>query len=62
MAKEMLIAFTDLAVSARATIPGQFVPATANVFGRIVGDSAAFYDVCRRLPREGAKRLAITAI
>jgi hypothetical protein len=47
---------------ARPTIPGQFVPATANVFGRIVGDASAFYEVSRRLPREGAKRLTITAL
>jgi hypothetical protein len=46
---------------ARPTIPGQWVPATANVFGRIVGECAAFYDVCRRLPKEGTKRLEITA-
>ncbi len=47
---------------ARPTIPGQWVPATANVFGRIVGECAEFYEVCRRLPREGAKRLKITAV
>jgi hypothetical protein len=46
---------------ARPTIPGQWVPATANVFGRIVGDPSAFYEVCRRLPREGVKRLEIRA-
>jgi hypothetical protein len=32
---------------ARPTIPGQGVPATANVFGRIVGDATAFYEACR---------------
>jgi len=47
---------------ARPTIPGQWVPATANVFGRFVGDPTAFYAVCRRIPREGWKRLEITRL
>ncbi len=47
---------------ARPTIPGQWVPAIANVFARIVGDPSAFYDVCRRIRKEGTKRLEITAI
>jgi hypothetical protein len=38
---------------ARPTIPGQWVPATANIFARFVGDPTAFYAVCRRIPREG---------
>ena len=44
---------------ARPTLPGKWVPATANVFGRIVGDASAFYSVCRRIPREGWKRVEI---
>jgi hypothetical protein len=46
---------------ARPTIPGQWVPATANVFGRIVGDPSAFYEVCRRIRKEGVKPLEIKA-
>lgn len=41
------------------TIPGQVVPASANIFGRIVGDPAPFYAVCRRIAREGWTRLEI---
>ena len=47
---------------ARPTIPGQFVPAIANVFGRIVWSAeeiAAFYDLSRRLHSEGFKPLEI---
>jgi hypothetical protein len=47
---------------ARPTIPGQFVPAVANVFGRIVGtfeQTRAFYDLSRRLHSEGFKPLEI---
>jgi hypothetical protein len=47
---------------ARPTIPGQFIPAVANVFGRIVGtpdEVAAFYDLTRRLHSEGFKPLEI---
>ena len=44
---------------ARPTIPGQWLPATANIFGRIVGDASAFYDVCRRIRREGWKPIEI---
>lgn len=47
---------------ARPTIPGQWVPATANVFGRIVGDATAFYEMCRRIRREGWKPLEIIAL
>jgi hypothetical protein len=46
---------------ARPTIPGQWVPAVANVFGRIVGDASDFYDMCRRIRREGVKQLEIRA-
>jgi hypothetical protein len=45
----------------RPTTPGQWTPAISNVFGRIVGDAAAFYDACRRMRREGVKRIEITA-
>jgi hypothetical protein len=38
------------------------VPATANIFARFVGDPTAFYAVCRRIPREGWKRLEITKV
>ena len=47
---------------ARPTIPGQWVPATANVFGRIVGDPTAFYAMSRALQRTGVKRLAIRRV
>ena len=43
----------------RPTIPGQHIPAIANVFGQVVGDAAAFYDMSRRLHAEGFKRLEI---
>lgn len=46
----------------RPTIPGQFVPAVANVFGRVVGtdsEVAAFYDMSRRLHSEGFKHIEI---
>jgi hypothetical protein len=46
---------------ARPTIPDQWVPAVANVFGRIVGDASDFYDMCRRIRREGVKQLEIRA-
>ncbi len=45
----------------RPTTPGQWTPAISNVFGRIIGDAAAFYDACRRMRREGAKQIEITA-
>jgi hypothetical protein len=44
---------------ARPHVPGQWVPAIANVFGRIIGEPADFYAVCRRLQREGLKRLEV---
>ena len=44
---------------ARPTIPGQWLPATANVFGRIVGEAAAFYAASRDLRRTGVRRLEI---
>jgi len=47
---------------ARPTIPGQWVPATANVFGRIIGDPSAFYAICRRIPKEGWKKLEIRGV
>jgi hypothetical protein len=47
---------------ARPTIPGQWVPATANVFGRIVGDASAFYDICRRIRKEGWKPIEIVKV
>jgi hypothetical protein len=44
---------------ARPHVPGQWVPAIANVFGRISGDAADFYALSRRLQREGVKRLEV---
>ena len=46
----------------RPTIPGQFVPAIANVFGRVVGDARAFYDMNRRLHSEGFKKLEVRRV
>lgn len=43
----------------RPTIPGQHLPAVANVFGRVIGDPAPFYELSRRLHSEGFKRLEI---
>ena len=43
----------------RPTIPGQHVPAIANVFGRVVGDAQPFYDMSRRLHSEGFKTIEI---
>jgi hypothetical protein len=45
----------------RPTTPGQWTPAISNVFGRIIGDATAFYDACRLMRLEGAKRIEITA-
>jgi hypothetical protein len=45
---------------ARPTIPGQWVPAIANVFARFVDDPSPFYAACRRIPKEGWKRLELT--
>ena len=41
------------------TIPGQHIPAIANVFARILDDASAFYDMSRRTHSEGFKRLQI---
>ena len=44
----------------RPTIPGQHLPAIANVFGRVVGSAdevAAFYEMSRRLHSEGFKQI-----
>jgi hypothetical protein len=46
----------------RPTIPGQFVPAVANVFGRVVGDVQPFYDMSRRLHSEGFKEIEIRRV
>ena len=37
-------------------------PVPQNVFGRIVGDATKFYDVCRRMPREGTKRVEVRRV
>ena len=44
---------------ARPHVPGQWVPAIANVFARLVGEPADFYAVCRRVLQEGLKRIEI---
>lgn len=44
---------------ARPHIPGQWVPAIANVFARIVGEPTDFYAVCRRVLSEGLKRVEV---
>jgi hypothetical protein len=44
---------------ARPHVPGQWVPAIANVFAHIVGDPTDFYAVSRRVLREGLKRLEV---
>ena len=49
----------------RPTIPGQHLPAIANVFGRVVGSDAevrAFYDMSRRLHSEGFKPIEIRRV
>lgn len=49
----------------RPTIPGQHVPAIANVFGRVMGTPAeqrAFYDMSRRLHSEGFKPIEIRRV
>ena len=45
---------------ARPTIPGQFVPAIANVFARIYDDADAFYEACRAIRRGGVKQVRIS--
>ncbi|MBI4552547.1 MAG: DUF3830 family protein [Candidatus Latescibacteria bacterium] len=37
-------------------------PVLINVFTRLVGDPAAFYAVCRRMRREGTKRLRVERV
>lgn len=44
---------------ARPHVPGQWVPAVANVFARIAGEPTDFYAVCRRILQEGLKRIEI---
>ena len=44
---------------ARPHVPGQWVPAIANVFARIIGEPADFYAVCRRIQQEGLKLIEI---
>jgi Protein of unknown function (DUF3830) len=49
----------------RPTIPGQHLPAIANVFGTVVGEPAsvaAFYDLSRRLHSEGFKPIEIRRV
>jgi hypothetical protein len=43
----------------RPTIPGQGVPATANIFGQFVGDPSEFFAVSRALQRSGVKQLEV---
>jgi hypothetical protein len=44
---------------ARPHVPGQWIPAIANVFARIVGQPDDFYATCRRCLQEGLKRIEI---
>jgi hypothetical protein len=44
---------------ARPTIPGQWLPATANVFARIPATAEAFFRVCQEIRRGGVKRMEI---
>ena len=37
-------------------------PVSVNIFARIVGDPAAFYSVCYRIRREGAKRFKVERV
>ena len=46
----------------RPTIPGQFVPAVANVFGRVIGDVQPFYDLSRKLHSDGFKQIEIRRV
>src|SRR3954464_728803 len=49
----------------RPTIPGQHLPAIANVFGRVIGtpdEIAAFYEMSRRLHSEGFKQIEIRRV
>ncbi len=43
----------------RPIIPGQHIPAIANVFGRVIGDPEPFYEMSRRLHSEGFKQIEI---
>lgn len=43
----------------RPMTTGQWVPAISNIFGQMIGDPTAFYAVCRRMRREGGKRVSI---
>jgi hypothetical protein len=46
---------------ANPTAPGSLEPVYPNIFGRIVGETEAFYAVCRRIAEEGRKRFEIRA-
>lgn len=37
-------------------------PCPLNIFARMVGDTAKFFDVCRRMPTEGAKRMEVKRV
>jgi hypothetical protein len=43
----------------RPVVPGRHDSAVANVFGRVVGDPAAFHDMSRRLASQGYMRIEI---
>ena len=44
----------------RPTMPDG--PVSMNIFARIVGDPVAFYSVCHRIRREGAKRFRVERV
>lgn len=44
----------------RPTAPGKMTPVIPNVFGEFLPDSRPFFDLCRRIRREGSKPLKIT--
>jgi hypothetical protein len=44
----------------RPTAPGKMTPVLPNVFGEFVVGSGAFFDLCRRMRREGSRQLTIT--
>ena len=43
----------------RPTAPGKMTPVVPNVFAAFLPGSQAFFDVCRRIRREGSKPLTI---
>ena len=44
------------------TAPGTMAPGYPNVFGEMLPGSDAFYDLCRRIRREGVRPIRITGV